>query len=302
MSIASTNAAITKTVTALGIRQFSRRTRARVLAVALQKGGVGKTTFTLVMAAIAALCGLRVLVIDMDPQGNSTETIAADDWDAEEDAGLAAALDPTAKDISLLDAIVPTVWENVWIAPAVQPDMVQAEKLILAMDHGREHRLRDEIEALRGDFDLIIIDCPPALGMLTINALTAADEVGIVAEADQWSKQGLEALAETIDGVKRYANKALRTAWILLNKWNGGESGRISERRILADVQEILAEVETFAGVEVWGRKVPNLESIRTTVQAAKPLTESTDTKVRVLVETTFVPLLDNIMTDKDAA
>lgn len=302
MSINTLTSMVAKAATALGIKKFERRARARVFAIALQKGGVGKTTLTLILAAIAALCDLRVLIIDMDPQGNSTATVVTDEWDEEEDPGLAQALDPSLKDFGLLDVIVPTVWDNVWIAPALQPDMVQAEKQVLAMDHGREQRLREEIETLRHDFDLILIDCPPALGMLTINGLSAADEVGIIAEPDQWSKQGMESLATTIEGVQKYANKLLRVAWVLLNKWNGGEKGRINERRVLADVEEILAEVETLHGVQVWPQRIPQLENLRTTVQAAQPLTDANDVKVRMLVEVIFVPLLENIMTDKEAA
>lgn len=307
MSILTANVA--KAATTLGIVPMPRRTSARVIAIALQKGGVGKTTLTLILAAIAARCGLRVLVIDMDPQGNSTDTIVGDDFDDEEDNGLAQALDPTVKDVKLWDVIQSTVWDNVEIAPAVPVDMAQAEKHIIAMDHGREARLREEVDAVRDKYDLILIDCPPALGMLTINSLTAADEVGIVAEPDKWSKNGLHALAQTIKGVKKYSNNALRYGFLLLNKWKGGDAGRINERRIIDDVRTILADDKqlpeadrVFAGAEVWDQRVPQLESIQATVQAALPLTESKDAKVRVLVELIFVPLLRHIMADKEAA
>lgn len=300
---------VAKAATSLGIVPMPRRESARVIAVALQKGGVGKTTLTLILAGIAALCDLRVLVVDMDPQGNSTDTIVGDEFDDETDNGLAQALDPTVKDVQLWDVIQPTVWANVEIAPAVPEDMAQAEKHIIAMDHGREARLREEIEAVRGMYDLILIDCPPALGMLTINGLTAADEVGIVAEPDKWSKNGLHALAKTIKGVKKYSNNALRYGFLLLNKWKGGDAGRINERRIIADVRAILADDaqlpvadRVFAGAQVWDQKVPQLESIQATVQAALPLTESSDVKVRMLVELIFVPLLRRIMTDKEVA
>lgn len=309
MSITTTNVAIAKAATTLGIVQLERRQRARVLAVALQKGGVGKTTFTLIVAAIAALCGLRVLIIDMDPQGNATDTIVTEEWNEEEDEGLAQALDPTVKGTTLWDVIVPTVWPGVEIAPAFPVDMAQAEKHIIAMDHGRESRLREEIEPLRDKYDLILIDCPPALGMLTINGLTAAEEVAVIAEPDKWSKNGLHALAQTIKGVKKYSNKALRYAFILLNKWQGGDAGRVNERRILDDVRTILVEDtnlaagdQDFQGAIIWDQKVPQLENIRATVHAALPLTEAKDVKVRMLVELVFVPLLRHIMTDKDAS
>ncbi|NUT53262.1 MAG: AAA family ATPase [Saccharothrix sp.] len=264
--------------------------RALVAAYALQKGGVGKTTSTCNTARAASRKKLRTLVVDMDPQGNTTSTLSRDELE-DDDQGLADVLVP-GSDVAVRDVIVPTIWEGVDLLPAMTVPMVEAEDRINAARHGREHRLVEALDPLLDDYDLVLIDCPPSLGMLTINALAAADRVIVVAEADQWSSDGLALLRTTVDGVRQYSNPLLHWSGVLINKWRG-----------TTDEQRQVNEIgEHFPEARVWPYRVPLWIGIKTNLNAGLGLDQAADTKLRMLPESTYELVVDQLMAYRDQA
>jgi chromosome partitioning protein len=181
-----------------------------VIAVANQKGGVGKTTTTANLGAALARDGRRVLLIDMDPQGNLTSAV-----------GVSKAAEHTIAD-ALLDYQAPLPTVNVAngngrldVAPATLA-LASAEAALMNK-LGREQRLRDQLGRHAGGYDVVLIDTPPSLGLLTINALVAADRVLIPTEARFFSLQGLQMIEESIEEVL-YLNPRLKIVGILLSK------------------------------------------------------------------------------------
>jgi chromosome partitioning protein len=186
----------------------------RIVAVANQKGGVGKTTTAVNLATALAERGLRVLLIDLDPQGNASTAIGANS--ASRKRGIYEVLSETC---SLDEATVRTNVANLDLVPATV-DLAAAEVEFSAVDH-REFRLKGILEPLRAGAlgkrtDFIIIDCPPALGLLTVNALAAADSLLVPLQAEFLALEGLSYLLRTIDQVTRNLNPDLVIDGILL--------------------------------------------------------------------------------------
>jgi chromosome partitioning protein len=198
---------------------------ARTTALANQKGGVGKSTCTYGIARALSLAGRSVLVVDADPQGNLSRALAAETL-GEEQATLADVLNPDPKSKAghathqLEDVIVATVFDKVELAPS-RIELAVAEVNILGIT-GREHRLREALQPIIDRYDHVLIDCPPALGQLTINALTAADDVVVVTEAEQWSADGMAELRRTIERVQTYLNNSLAYAGVIINRYRPG--------------------------------------------------------------------------------
>jgi len=188
--------------------------RAFIISFANQKGGVGKTTSAVNTAASLAALGKRVLLVDLDPQGNSTsgvginkKSVKASTYEA-----LVGLCDPT-------QAVIQTEFRNLWVMPAVI-SLAGAEFDLLQMK-GREYALRRALEPLREDFDYMIIDCPPSLGMLTVNALSASDGVVIPMQCEYYALEGLTQLTITIRKVKQFYNEKLGITGILITMHNG---------------------------------------------------------------------------------
>ncbi|MEY7971801.1 ParA family protein [Saccharomonospora xinjiangensis] len=195
-----------------------RPTRRRVIGVANQKGGVGKTTSTVNLAAGLALHGVRTLVIDLDPQGNASTAL-----DVDHRSGTPSVYELLLGEVSLVDAVqVSTQSENLLCVPATI-DLAGAEIELVSMAQ-RESRLKEALtrEALDAlGVDYVFIDCPPSLGLLTVNALVAAHEVLIPIQCEYYALEGLGQLLNNIDLVQRHLNQALRVSTILLTMYDG---------------------------------------------------------------------------------
>src|SRR5579863_1216993 len=195
----------------------------KVFAITNQKGGVGKTTTAINLATYLAAAGRRVLLVDMDPQSNTTSGI-----------GVAKNLRPHTiydllvredEELSIFDVIVPTQRRELVVAPCTV-DLAAAEiELVGAL--ARENRLRQVLEPIRDRCDYVIVDCPPSLGLLTVNALVAADGLLIPIQCEYLALEGLTMLQDTIRIVKNKLNPALYIAGVVMTMF---EIGRASCR------------------------------------------------------------------------
>lgn len=189
---------------------------ALVLAVCNQKGGVGKTTTTYHLARAGVRAGRRVLVVDLDQQGTLT-TIAAREDVPEDSVSVADVLSARTKE-PLADVLVPGTWDGLDVAPTVGENLGVVRDELVVAGAGRESRLRDALGTVADRYDLVLIDCPPSLDQLTVNALVAADAVLIVTQSKQASINGLVKLHETIDAVRRNYRADLTIAGVMVNQ------------------------------------------------------------------------------------
>jgi chromosome partitioning protein len=179
----------------------------KIVAVANQKGGVGKTTTSVNLAASLAAMGRSVLLVDLDPQGNATMSSGVDKHNLE-----LTAYDLLVEGAPLKDVVVPAA-DNGYSLVGANRDLTAAEVELLNLE-GREHRLANAL-ATGLQFDMIIIDCPPSLSMLTVNALIAANSVVITMQCEYFALEGLSTLLATIERVKQAANPGLEVEGIL---------------------------------------------------------------------------------------
>ncbi len=182
---------------------------ARVMAVANQKGGVGKTTTSVNLGACLAELGKRVLLIDIDPQGNTTSGVGINKADVKY-----CIYDVLINDVGSVDAVLPTTVANLDIIPATI--QLAGAEIELVPTISREVRLRRAIAGVRGSYDYILIDCPPSLGLLTINALTGSDSVVIPIQCEYYALEGLSQLLSTIRLVQKHLNTSLQIEGVLL--------------------------------------------------------------------------------------
>ena len=182
---------------------------AQIIAVANQKGGVGKTTTTVNLGASLAFNGKKVLLIDMDAQGNATSGLGVKKGEVDRDI-----YDVLINEEPLKDVVLPTSRDNLSIVPAtIQLAGAEVELTSLM---ARETRLKSAVETLKDEYDYILIDCPPSLGHLTINAFTASDSVLIPVQCEYYALEGLSQLLNTVRLVQKHFNKELKVEGVLL--------------------------------------------------------------------------------------
>jgi chromosome partitioning protein len=212
----------------------------RILAIANQKGGVGKTTTAVNLGAALAELGYRVLVIDLDPQGNATTGLGINARNLD-----ASVYDVLLHDVPIEDCIEPTSLRNLFVVPATI-DLAGAE-IELVPVFSRELRLRRAVELVTDDFDFVLIDCPPSLGLLTVNGLAAATEVVVPIQCEYYALEGLGQLLRNVNLVQSNLNAGLEVTTIILTMFDA--------RTRLAE--QVVAEVRSHFGDRVCRNVVP---------------------------------------------
>jgi chromosome partitioning protein len=212
----------------------------RIVAVANQKGGVGKTTTAINLAASVASRGYRVLLVDFDPQGNASSGIGYP-----RDRVELSIYDALIGEVAIDDAIRPTAIPTLFVVPATT-DLVGAEIELISAER-RERFLADALAPIASRYDYLVIDCPPSLGLLTLNALVAAHGVIVPMQAEYFALEGLSALSATIEKVRAAYNPRLAIDGVLFTMFDGR----------LSVANQVRDEVARFFGDKLFAETVP---------------------------------------------
>jgi chromosome partitioning protein len=211
-----------------------------IVALANQKGGVGKTTTAINLAAGLAFQGVRTLLVDLDPQGNATSGLGIDRSSISH-----SIYDVLLKEFPLEDAVEPTSVRDLYAVPATI-DLAGAE-IELVPVFSRERRLGNALESVDGDFDVILVDCPPSLGLLTVNALATAHEVVIPIQCEYYALEGLTQLLRNVEMVRGSLNPDLKVGGVILTMYDART--RLSK--------EVADQVREYFGSTVYRALIP---------------------------------------------
>ncbi|MFA5122845.1 ParA family protein [Zavarzinia sp.] len=219
-----------------------RQAGVRIIAIANQKGGVGKTTTAINLGTALAATGRKVLILDLDPQGNASTGVGVD-----RSAREITSYDALMGEATLEEALVGTAIPNLFLVPSTI-DLSGAE-LELVDQERRAHRLKEALAApmITRDFDYVLIDCPPSLNLLTLNAMVAADSVLVPLQCEFFALEGLSLLLRTIEQVRGSFNPALEIQGVVLTMYDN--------RNNLSD--QVAADVRGFLGAKVYNTVIP---------------------------------------------
>ena len=229
----------------------------KIISIVNQKGGVGKSTTAVNLSAALGEMDRAVLVVDLDPQGNTTSGLGVNKSQVKH-----SVYDVLLDDCNAEDAIIPDVCKGLDLLPATI-DLAGAE-VELVNEMARENRLKSALGALRGKYDYIFIDCPPALGLLTVNALVASDKVLIPIQCEFYALEGVTKLLDSMKRVKNALNPSLTTFGVLLTMH---DSRTILSRQVADDVRE-------YFGDDVFDTIIPRAVKLSEAPSFGQPITE----------------------------
>ncbi len=227
----------------------------KVVTIANQKGGVGKTTTAVNLSTCLAKAGKKVLMIDADPQGNATSGLGI------EKETQYSVYDVMINDVSIREALKDSSVKNLKVCPS-NINLAGAEVELVSM-MSREHRLKEKVDEIKDDFDYIIIDCPPSLGLITLNAFTAANTVLIPIQCEYYALEGLGQLINTINLVKRHLNKEFEVEGALLTMFD--------IRTNLSN--QVVREVKNYFGDKVYKTVIPRNVKLSEAPSYGMPIT-----------------------------
>ena len=228
----------------------------KIISVANQKGGVGKTTTAITLSAMLAKKGKKVLLIDADPQGNASSGLGV------EKGQELSVYDVLTGDVQIKEAIKETHVKNLNICPS-NINLAGAEVELVSMI-SREHRLKEKIDEIKEEYNYIIIDCPPSLGLITLNAFTASDSILVPIQCEYYALEGLGQLINTINLVKKHLNKDLTIEGALLTMYD--------IRTKLSN--QVVNEVKSFFNDKVYATVIPRNIRLSEAPSYGLPITE----------------------------